>query len=62
MDMKKVICPLDGKFCAPDCPDRYPDGPGCALTTSREMGAKIVDFGGGDVGIVFLPGGNARGR
>lgn len=55
--MKDVICPLDGRPCEKDCPDRYIDQPGggCALTTAQELGAKIIDFGGGDVGMLFVP-------
>ncbi len=62
--MKQVICPLDNHPCERDCPDRYKDRPegGCMLTTAQAQGAKIVDFGGGDVGIVFLPGGDADER
>lgn len=33
----------------------------CTLTTVQEHGAQIVDFGGGNVGMVFLPGGGASG-
>lgn len=61
--MEQLICPLDGKLCERDCPDRYRDKPdgGCLLTTAQELGAKIFDFGGGDVGMMFLPGGGANG-
>lgn len=55
--MNQVACPLDGKPCAADCPDRYqgrPEG-GCALTTAQELGAEIVNFGGGSVGMMFMP-------
>lgn len=47
--MKDVICPIDGRPCEKDCPDRYLEQPGggCALTTAQELGAKIIDFGGG---------------
>ena len=40
--MKDIICPLDGKPCEKDCPDRYIDHPGggCFLTTAQELGAK----------------------
>ena len=43
--MKDIICPLDGKPCEKDCPDRYIDHPGggCFLTTAQELGAKIID-------------------
>lgn len=55
--MKQLIYPLDNKPCEQDCPDRYTDQPGCALTTAQEEGAQIVDFGGGCVGMVFTPDG-----
>ncbi len=44
--MKDVICPIDGRPCEKDCPDRYIEQPGggCALTTAKELGAKIIDF------------------
>ena len=63
-DMKQLICPLDGKPCEAGCPDRYRDQPegGCMLTTAQEQGARIIDFGGGNVGMMFLPGGGADGR
>ena len=56
---KDIICPLDGKPCEKDCPDRYIDHPGggCFLTTAQELGAKIIDLGGGDVGMMFTPNG-----
>lgn len=59
--MNQLICPLDNLPCELDCPDRYKDQPegGCMLTTAREMGARILDFGGGDVGMLFMPGGDA---
>lgn len=56
--MKELLCPLDGEPCERDCPDRYhgrPEG-GYMLTTARELGAKILDFGGGNVGMMFTPG------
>lgn len=42
--MKDVICPLDGKPCEKDCPDRYFDAPegGCFLTTALELGIAVV--------------------
>ena len=42
--MRQVICPLDGKPCEQDCPDRYIDQPegGCILTTAEELGAQVV--------------------
>ena len=38
--MKDIICPLDGKPCEKDCPDRYIDHPGggCFLTTAQGWG------------------------
>lgn len=47
--MEQLICPLDGKPCEKDCPDRYGDRPegGCLLTTAQELGAKIFNFGDG---------------
>lgn len=59
--MKQAICPLDEKPCSRDCPDRYQGRPGCTLTTAQEHGAQIVDFGSGNVGMVFLPGDEADG-
>ena len=55
--MKDVICPIDGRPCEMDCPDRYLEQPGggCALTTAQELGAKIIDFCGGDIGMLFVP-------
>lgn len=32
-------------------------GGGCFLTTAQELGAKIIDLGGGDVGMMFTPNG-----
>lgn len=62
-NVKRLICPLDKKPCERDCPDRYTDQPegGCYLTTAQELGAKILDFGGGNVGMMFLPGGEHHG-
>ena len=51
--MEQLICPLDWKTCERDCPDRYGEG-GCLLTTAQELGAKILDFGGVNVGMMFL--------
>jgi len=55
--MRQLICPIDGQTCDPDCPDRYADQPegGCFLTTAQEMGAQIMNLGGGDVATVFRP-------
>ena len=37
--MKQLLCPVDGKPCERDCPDRYRDRPagGCFLTTFLEF-------------------------
>lgn len=53
--MEQLICPLDGNPCEKDCPDRYVDRPGCVLTTAQEMGAKFLNFGGGNIGMIFTP-------
>lgn len=55
--MNQIICPLDNLPCEADCPDRYIDSPsgGCFLTTAVELGASIVDFGSGSVGLLFSP-------
>lgn len=55
--MEQVICPLDNLPCELDCPDRYKDEPsgGCKLSTAAELGAKILDFGGGTIGLLFVP-------
>lgn len=55
--MNQVKCPLDGKPCERDCPDRYQDRPegGCFLTIAQSMGAQILDLGGGSVGMLFMP-------
>lgn len=41
--MNEIICPIDGRSCDPDCPDRYMDQPegGCILTTALELGCKV---------------------
>ena len=41
--MNEIICPIDGRSCDPDCPDRYVDQPegGCILTTASELGCKV---------------------
>ena len=56
--MEQLTCPLDGKPCERDCPDRYHDRPegGCMLTTAQELGAKILDFCGGSGGMMVAPG------
>lgn len=55
--MEQRICPIDGKPCEADCPDRYRDEPagGCTLTTAVELGAKLIDLSDGDIGILFTP-------
>lgn len=55
--MNQLTCPLDGKPCEADCLDRYHDQPegGCFLTTTQELGAQIIDFGDGNVGMVYRP-------
>lgn len=55
--MEQLICPLDGNPCEQDCPDRYIDHPGggCILTTAQELGASLVNFGSGSVGMIFTP-------
>ena len=57
----QLLCPLDGKPCERDCPDRYRDRPegGCFLTTflafpnTRLLAvsgrAPILTMGGGDL-------------
>lgn len=53
--MEQLICPLDGNPCEKECPDRYVDRPegGCVLTTAQELGAKFLNFGGGNIGMIF---------
>ena len=55
--MKQIICPIDGKPCEKNCPDRYTDRAegGCILSTAQELGAQIVCLGGCDFGMVFRP-------
>lgn len=55
--MKQLICPVDGKPCDPECPDRYIDRAqgGCFLTTAQEAGAKVINLGGGDFTALFVP-------
>lgn len=55
--MEQLICPLDGNPCEKECPDRYVDRPegGCVLTTAQELGAKFLNFGGGNIGMIFTP-------
>lgn len=59
--MNQLTCPLDGKPCEADCPDRYVDQPegGCFLTTAQELGAQIIYLGGDHVGMVFRPEGGS---
>lgn len=55
--MTDCICPLDGKPCLKDCPDRFRDREegGCVLTIAAEMGATILTLDGNTVGVAFLP-------
>lgn len=52
--MKDRICPLDGKPCEKDCPDRFHDTPddGCQLTLVQDMGGKL--FADGQEVIMLL--------
>lgn len=38
------ICPLDGRPCEKDCPDRFTDTPdgGCMLTLSLDLGINVM--------------------
>lgn len=49
--MKDRICPLDGKPCEKDCPDRFHDTPdgGCRLTIVQDMGGKLLFVDGQEV-------------
>ena len=51
------ICPIDGKPCEKDCPDRYVDAPrgGRILTDVKERGGKIIPLGGGDYACFINP-------
>ena len=51
------ICPIDGRPCEKNCPDRYIDDPrgGCILTDVKERGGKIIPLGGGDYVCVINP-------
>jgi len=42
--MSQIMCPLDGRPCEKDCPDRYRDRPdgGCTLTTLLELGGAVL--------------------
>ena len=55
--MQDLICPLDGKPCEKDCPDRYTDQPkgGCFPTTASELGGKALPLSDEYVAIVFNP-------
>lgn len=55
--MKQLICPVDGKPCDPQCPDRYIDREqgGCFLTTAQELGFTLMNLGGGNVAAVYAP-------
>lgn len=53
--MSDRICPLDGKSCGKDCPDRFTDTPdgGCTLTLVQDMGGKVLYSSGQDVILVL---------
>lgn len=55
--MKQLICPVDGKPCDPQCPDRYIDREqgGCFLTTAQELCFTLMNLGGGNVAAVYAP-------
>lgn len=55
--VKQLICPIDGKPCEKDCPDRYRDTPngGCILTTAQELGAHLLQLNSEYTAIVFTP-------
>lgn len=57
--MHTIICPIDGKPCAPDCSDRFTDREegGCILTLAKELGAKLLPLGNGGFAMIFTPGG-----
>lgn len=42
--MEQIICPIDGRPCEADCPDRYIDRAegGCFLTTFLEFGGNLM--------------------
>ena len=46
--MTDVICPLDGKPCEKECPDRFVDTPdgGCLLTMALGVGASVMYLDG----------------
>ena len=54
--MSDSICPLDGKPCEKDCPDRFHDTPdgGCLLTMVQDMGGNVMtieELGGGQYAL-----------
>ena len=56
--MRQVICPLDGKPCEQECPDRYIDQPegGCILTTAMELGCSVISLNDArSIAHVFAP-------
>lgn len=57
--MKEIICPLDGRPCEKNCPDRYRDQPegGRWITIAQELGAQVIilDEASGTVGCIFHP-------
>ncbi len=59
--MRQITCPIDGKPCEQDCPDRYIDQPegGCWLTTAIELGGHIISIDEhGRVACAFTPRGS----
>lgn len=50
-DYERPYCPLDGKPCEKDCPDRFHDTPdgGCQLTIVQDMGGKLLFVDGQEV-------------
>lgn len=48
--MNDRICPIDGKPCEKDCPDRFHDTPdgGCLLTLCQDMGIPVLYTDGQD--------------
>lgn len=54
--MSDRTCPLDGKPCEKDCPDRFHDTPdgGCLLTMVQDMGGNVItieELGGGQYAL-----------
>ena len=62
MKVREVTCPLDGKPCDPECPDRFHDRPegGCVLTLAQDLGAAVKPINDEYAVIIFTPeGGDA---